>query len=213
MFGLQPTTHPVASIVSVTEQKSHMRVQGRDAVDADVLAYLLFAEDYITSLTNHCFQPRSYVYTMDRPPAQFGYRYVYAYGFRANAIEVPFGPLLSVEGVAYKTTDLTTGTYVDTTIDPATYQISANQIPGRVMPRNGAYWPFGSVFALEGMTIHFTAGYPAPTAVPHAARMAIKLLAAYMYETREPLINANVVGDVPITLQHLIDNLKLTGFV
>jgi len=215
MFGLQPTTHPVTSIVSVAEQKSHMRVQGRDAVDADVLAYLMFAEEYITSLTNHCFQTRNYRYTMDRPPAQYGYRYVYASGFRANSIELPFGPLLSVTSVYYKTTDPVSGLYVNTLIDPATYQVSANQMPGRVMPRNGAYWPFGSVFALEGMTVDFVAGYDAAGLLPPPAmaRMAIKLLAAYMYETREPLINANVVGDVPVTLRHLIDNLKLSGFV
>lgn len=212
MFGLQPTTHPATSIVSVAEQKSHMRVQGRDAVDEDVLAYLLFAEEYITSLTNHCFQVRGYRYTIDRPPAQYGYRYVYAMGFRANSIELPYGPLVSVTSVSYKTTDVATNTYVNTLIDPATYQVSANQVPGRVMPRNGAYWPFGSVFALEGMTVDFVAGYNS-SPPPAMARMAIKLLAAYMYETREPLINANVVGDVPVTLGHLIDNLKLSGYV
>lgn len=212
MYGLQPTSVLAASVVSVAEQKSHMRLLGRDAQDVDVLAYLTFAEEYITSLTNHVFQPRSYRMTFDRPPAQWGYRYVYNYGFQSNRIELPYGPLLSVESVYYKTTDPVTGDYVDTLIDAATYQVSRNQGYGRVMPRNGAFWPFGSVFALEGMTLNFTAGYASLTPVPQTARMAIKLLAAYMYENREPLITANVVGSVPLTLQHLIDNLKLGGY-
>lgn len=213
MFGLQPTSNAVASIVSVAEQKSHMRLRGRDADDADVLAYLIFAEEYITSLTNHAFQPRTYAYTMDRPPAQWGYRYVYNFGFRANAIELPVGPLISVGSVSYKTTDPLTGLYVNTLIDPTFYQISGTPVLGRVMPRSGQYWPFGSVFALEGMTIEFTAGYNGGRPTPATAKMAIKLLAAFMYENREPLINANVVGSVPVTMQHLIDNLKLSGFV
>ena len=213
MYGLQATTVPATAIVSVAEQKSHMRLLGRDANDPDVLAYLLFAESYVTSLTNHVFQPTTYRYTLDRPPAQYGYRYVYNFGFRANAIEFPVGPLLSVGSITYKVTDPVSGLYVDTLIDPATYQVSATQIPGRVMPRGGQFWPFGSVFALEGMVLTFTAGYASPANVPPAARMAVKLLAGYMYENREPLTIANVVGSVPITMKHLTDNLKLSGYV
>lgn len=210
MFGVQPTSYPAASIVSVAEQKSHMRLIGRDANDADVLSYLLFAEDYVTSLTNHVFQTRTYRYTLDRPPAQYGYRYVYLFGFQANSIEMPYGPLVSVNSVSYKVLNPTTGLYDDTVIDPATYQVSATPTLGRIMPRNGAFWPFGSVFALEGMTVNFTAGYAANP--PPVARMAVKLLAAYMYENREPLTTANVVGSVPLTLRHLLDNLKLAGY-
>lgn len=214
MFGLQPTSHPVTSVVSVAEQKSHMRLQGRDANDADVLAYLLFAEEYVTSLTNHVFQARTYRLTIDRPPAQYGYRFAYAYGgFTANSIELPYGPLISVETVSYKTLNAGTGLYVENVISPLTYQTSSSPSLGRVIPRSGAFWPFGSVFALEGMTLDFTAGYSPASSCPQTARMAIKLLAANMYENREPLINANVVGQVPLTLKHLTDNLKLAGYV
>lgn len=210
MYGLRPTTQPATSVVSVSEQKSHMRLLGRDAADADVLAYLLFAEEYLTSVTNHAFQMRSYRFTIDRPPAQYGYRWVYQYMYNTNQIELPLGPLQSVQQVSYKALDATNG--LQTIVIPATtYQVVTNQVPGRIMPYGGGFWPFGSVFALEGMTVDFTAGYGAGT-VPHTARMAIKMLAAFQYENREPLINANVVGDIPVSLKHLIDNLRTCGF-
>ena len=220
MFGARPTTQPNVSIVTVAEQKSHMRLLGRDSNDADVLAYLLFAEEYVSSITNHAFQPRQYTYTLDRPPNQYGFRWLFggAYGSSygsnnaqyTNSIELPIGPLITVDTVSYKTQDPTTGAYVETVMPSTAYQVSTTQVPGRIRPVTGGYWPFSSLFALEGMTITFTAGYT--TNVPQRARMAIKMLAAYQYENREPMVNGNVVGNIPFTLKNLLNNLKESGF-
>ncbi len=209
-YGLTRTGPLATSIVTVAEAKSHMRILGRDAVDTDILAYLCFAEEYLTDTTRHSFQPASFTLTMDRPPAQYGYR-ILPYGYYNNAIEIPVGPLLAVQAVTFNLTD---GSGIGsaptpTVLDPTTYSVVNGRIPGRVVPAHGTYWPFASVFSLENVRIDFTAGYNGPA--PHVARMAVKLLAAYMYENREPLVTANVVGTLPMTLMNLIRNLTLQG--
>jgi hypothetical protein len=200
-FSLTPVSVPTEPVVSVKEFLRHARIVGRDAEEVAIKEILHQAEDYITSVTNHCFQARTYIMAMDRPPLQYqGFR-VSMDVINANRIELPRFPLID----SSVSIDLMLG---GVRVPFTDFQVSAHIRPGRIAPLAGRYWPFTDIFSMEGIRITFSAGYSSPTLVPHLARQAIKSLAGYWYLNRELAQTQNVVGEVPVSLRNMLNGLK-----
>ena len=200
VFSLTPLNPPIVSVIPVDEFKRHARIIGRDGEIDTIKEFLLQAEDYITSLTNHCFQPRTYLMALDRPPQQYGLYKYSNLSIYNNQVDLPRFPLMTVTSVNLHIQ----GAYQAFT----DYQVSSNIRPGRISPTGGTFFPFTDAFQMEGMRITFTAGYTALASVPPRARFAIKALAAYWYNCREFAETQNVVGEIPVTLKNLIYGLR-----
>ncbi len=117
----------------------------------------------------------------------------------ADAVELPRPPLQSV-------TTITTYDDADTgTLWAASNYIvdTPTEAPGRVAKRVGASWPIPTR-AAKGIEIVFKAGYgDAAGDVPEALRQGLLLLAAHLYENREPVVDGVAVAKVPLTVEAL----------
>ena len=94
------------------------------------------------------------------------------------AIELPRGPLVSIDSFTYKDT---TGTVQ--TLDSTGYQVvTGDDVPPRLYPPDQTFWPVTEIDP-KAVVITFTAGYTAGT-LPANTVAAIKILAAAFYADR-----------------------------
>lgn len=112
-------------------------------------------------------------------------------------------PLLTITSIAY----------VDTNGDSQTfssddYSADLDSIPGRAVLNYGESWP-STRTQPQAVTVTFTAGYGTAAAVPEEYKAAIKLLAAHLYENREPHITGTIVASFPNSLQSLLWMLRI----
>jgi uncharacterized phiE125 gp8 family phage protein len=100
-------------------------------------------------------------------------------------VSLDWPPLISVAHViTYDDAD------VPTTFSAASYFVSANRTPGRIVLRRDAVWPI-PLRAAEGIEIQWTAGYgDNPADVPETVRLAILAQVGFLNEQR---------GDEPVT--------------
>ena len=107
-------------------------------------------------------------------------------------------PLLEVVGVAY-----VDGNGVAQVLDPADYQVVADERPGRVEFRCGHQWPAMANVA-RPITVTYRIGYTDLSLIPATLIAAVRILASHLYENREA---ATVVQlhDVPMGVQRLLD--------
>lgn len=98
---------------------------------------------------------------------------------RRFAIELPRGPLVSLDGFTYLDP-----AGVSQTLATAAYQVvNGDDVNPRIFPADGTYWP-ASRFDPAGVQITWTAGYTADTLPKHTIT-AIKMLVASWYQDRE----------------------------
>ena len=97
-----------------------------------------------------------------------------------GVIWLPRPPLQSVTSV----------TYIDPagatqTVALSDYLIDTASEPGRLTPAPGRQWPVTEEGRTNAVTVRYVAGWNDPSAVPEAARQAVRLLVAHWYEHRE----------------------------
>ena len=117
--------------------------------------------------------------------------------FPGGTFLIPLSPLVSISSI----------TYVDTNGDTQTlatsvYEVDAAARPGRVGLQEGQVWP-ATQTGLAKVTITFVAGYgTARTDLPYTLTHAIKMLAAHLFNFREPIVEGSV-SEVPLGLRTL----------
>ena len=106
-------------------------------------------------------------------------------------------------------------TYLDTagasqTLSTDVYEVVINVEPGFVRLKYSQTWP-----AIRGhpgvITVTYICGYGAASAVPYRTRHAIKLLAAHLYQMREPVIDGAGAVEVPLGIRYLLDRVNKVG--
>jgi uncharacterized phiE125 gp8 family phage protein len=78
---------------------------------------------------------------------------------------------------------------------------ASDQKPCRIMPAYATTWPTVRTDTYKAVTITFTAGYGAPSAVPASIKHAMKLLIAGWYEDRQAFITGTIMAKLPYAVE------------
>lgn len=137
-------------------------------------------DDYITSLiisarkvielhSNRRFITQTWELALDSFPSE-------------DCIRIPYPPLQTISSVKYYDTDDTAATMSD-----ADYYVDTYEEPGKVALNYSTQWPSTTLRPTNGVIIQYVVGYgDAASDVPDMYKQAIKMLAAELYEHREP---------------------------
>lgn len=199
---LNVITTPATMLQSVADVKKQLRIIDEDA-DSDLLTeYIKCAVEYIEQKTSHVFIETQYLFTMDRWPYMAVAGYAPSPSAPTNGvIEIPRGPLMSVQQIQYIDTN-----GILTTIDPATYIVDTLSLLGRIWPKRFTYWPITDVMSPNAVQITFKAGYGTAGLIPFRAKQTIKFLVAHWNDNRFPV--GDVTNQIPHTLNSMINSLK-----
>jgi uncharacterized phiE125 gp8 family phage protein len=176
---------PSVEPVSLAEAKAHCRIDGT-AEDTLVASLLLAARMHIERSLNVALIEQSWSLFLDCWPDR-------------PSLALPLAPVMSVDAVRLYSPD-------DSSViaDPDLFLLDgAGQRP-RLSRREAGPWPLPGR-GVNGIEIAFTAGYGAAADdVPMPVRLAIKLLVAHWYETREPVLVGEQAHAVPLSVASLI---------
>jgi len=178
-------TPPAIEPVTLEELKDHLRV---DSVDEDALltGLIAAAREWCEGFQNRAYITQTLQLWLDEWPA-------------GDAIVLPRPPLQSVASVKYYGTDDT-----EYTLDAADYRVSLYGYKGRVVLNYGKSWPSTTLRPAEAVVVEYDAGYgDDATDVPERARMAIKIVAAHLYENRE-VTDVREHKEIPLGVQALL---------
>lgn len=183
---IKQTAAPAVEPVSLTEAKSHLRVDISD--DDDYISGLIkSAREYIEGATRQALITQTWRLSLDAWP-------------EGNEITIPKPPLQSVTSIIYKDSDGNS-----TTWSTSAYIVDSDSEPGRVVLAYGQSWPSVTLYPANPIQITFKAGYgDAASSVPQHLIHAIKFLVAHWYENREPVTVGAVARDVPLAVDSLI---------
>ena len=182
------SSDPATDPVTVTEAKSHMRV---DTSDDDTLigGLITGATLYAQTYTNRAFVTQTLELRID--------------SFPATEIRLPRSPSQSITSIVYVDTDGATQTWAS-----SNYVIDSNSKPARLRPDFNVDWP--SVREqMDAATITLVAGYGAASDVPEGIKLAIKHLVAHWYENREGSTVDMKVHLVPLAINALLTQYRI----
>lgn len=194
---LQLITPPTAEPLSLTEAKSHLRV---DIADDDLLIAALAsaARDYAEGETHKQMVSARWMQVLDSfpGPSLMGIPFGRAYTLPGHAIYLERAPVIQVASIQYL--DMQGSLQ---TMDPATYTVDYSSEPVRITPIFGQIWPI-PLPQIGAVRVTFDAGYAAPLA---AAGNQIKV------SGWKPLVVGDVVrlsngdGTLPAPLEAATD--------
>ncbi len=196
-----PATEPV----SADELRAHLR----DCADADAVLEVLIgaAREYFEEATGLAMIEQTRLLTLDYWPSGStgrddwwdGVQDGSIMGDAPRALELPRGPLISIDHVKTANNDGTLITYGSTN-----YFADTGRRPGRLALVPGAVWPVPERTA-SGIQIQYKAGHEA---VPNAFKVAILQIAAHWYENRE-LVDLEGPGKVPMQAERIISKFRI----
>lgn len=180
-MGLAQTVAPTEEPLSLEEAKLHLR---EDGVGQNTLisTLIIVARRYVETYLNQQLVTATWALTLDQFPSlgQKDKGFAWSY-FDGEAIRPPMPPLIAVSSIVYIATDGTS-----TTLAASLYQVDAKARPGRIEPAYQEVWP-ATRSILNAVTVTYTAGYGAASAVPQTIKQAMKILIAFDYFNRVPV--------------------------
>jgi len=180
------TVAPTAEPVTLTEAKTHLRV---DVTDDDVLITSLItsARQYVEQIARRALVTQTWRLSMQEFPA-------------SGVIILPKPPLQSVTSITYTDINGTTST-----VDSSIYTVDTDSEPGRVVLKYGESWPSASLANTNPVQVTFVAGYGGQGAVPEYWKQAILLLVGHWYENREAIVVTGAIPkEMPMAVRSLI---------
>jgi uncharacterized phiE125 gp8 family phage protein len=158
-------TAPTVEPVTLAEFKTFARLD-HDDEDAALTLLLQAVREAAESYLGRALLEQTLYYTMDKWPGA--------------EVELPYPPLITVEGVYTRESD---GTW--TLYDADNYFVVTEGIPGSLVLKTSATPPSAPNVAAAGYQIRYTAGYgDTASDVPAAIRQAILTWATAAYATR-----------------------------
>lgn len=157
-YGLTLYTAATEEPVSILEARAQCSVTGMEHHDARLNSLNSAARKWAEDYTNRQFCTATWDLQIDRFP--YGYGKIY----------IPRAPLRSITSITY----LESAAGASTTLSSSDYRVLTSREPGEVTAAFGVALP--SVYPVNGtVTIRFSAGYGAASAVPSQIKDAIKL--------------------------------------
>lgn len=189
-MALTLVTAPAAEPITLVEAKAHLRVDIADD-DSLITALITAARQHVEVITRRALITQTWDLTLDTWPD-------------GGAILMPLPPLQSVTSITYKDSAGTVYTM------PATdYIVDKAEEPGRIVLAYGKTWPSVTLYPAGAITVRFTAGYGAASAVPQAIKQAILLLVGHWYESREAVVGGAVQREIPFAVEALLWSFRV----
>lgn len=182
---------PAEEPVTLAQQKLHMRVDASDE-DAIVSSDIIAARAWCEVHTGRAFVTRTLVMRLDAFPA-------------GGEIELPWPPTQAVSQVRYVDTD-----GVLQVLDASLWTVDAAHAPARLVPAYGKDWP-DTRAQPAAVEVTYTAGYGSADDVPEGIRAAVKLMAAHLFEQREPEVVGSMVSPTSVTVERLLGPYRVRG--
>lgn len=177
---LTQTVAPTAEPVSLEEAKAFLRVDGSDD-DGQIATLLAAARSYHEIGTKRQFVTATWRQTLSEFP-YCGDARVWLY----------WAPIQSVTSITYLDTAGATQT-----LSSSLYQVVADPEGGYVLPAYNQSWPTIREQE-EAITITYTAGYGAASAVPQALKQSILMLLRHWFD------ECDDTSSVPMAVESLI---------
>lgn len=198
MSSLVVYTAPAVEPVTLSEAKLFARVDTSDD-DALITSLITAARVMTETYTGRTWVHTVYDYYLDRAELE-------ALGIAP--IILPTGPLkVSSTTIKYYDDDGTESTFAATS-----YRDDPYSVPPRICLLSGQVYP-SAVRDYNGLKVTFTAGYSADaTSVPEAAKTAIKIMVADVYEHREDEVTGTIVSKINLGARAILDPLKIRRF-
>lgn len=190
-MGVKLITPPATTPVSLTEAKTHLRIDGTND-DAAIAAYIEAATKATEAFLGRALVDQTWQLVLDSFPTGIDLE-----------IKIPKPPLIAVTSIVY---DDSNGQ--EQPLTPDNYFVDNVSEPGWVVPASGSLsWP-APIAAINSVRINFRAGYldnnsPPANIVPGDIKSAILLTIGTLFEQRE----AQVVGDNVYALSWGVENL------
>lgn len=183
MAGLKMITGPAAEPVSLTEVKSHLRIDS-DTEDTYLGTLIQTAREFCENFQNRAYITQTWELTTD--------------SWGCFPLDIPLPPLISVESIKYFDTE-----NVEATWDAANYFVDIDSEPGRIGLGYLVTLPQTVLRPTNGVKIQFIAGYGAALDVPLRIKQAILMLVGHYYENRETVSPVDL-KEVPLAVKSLL---------
>lgn len=203
-----PGTESAIEPISVEEAGEHLRAANDGAtppvyVEAAMIARMIKAarqaceEELELSLINKRLEVSSDAWFQSTPCG--GGNTYYSY------IELPYGPVWSVEKVNYLDPE-----GVDQLLDPAEYRISRYMPIPRLIPKYAGAFP-AYRRDVDAIRVQYNVGYPSgdspPLLLPEPVRTAMYLLIGHFYDNREG-ISDKTFSELPLGVCYLLGKYR-----
>lgn len=204
---IKQTVQPSCEPVTLAEYKDHIRLL-HSAQDSMLGGLLIAARQRAEAFTRRAFVTSTWLATWSRIPCRSRDHSQFA----GRALELPRGPLVAVDWLKYTDAD-----GAEQTFAADNYTVDTYSEPGRLVLKPTASWPTLGDYP-GAVRVQFTAGYGGANdaakraAVPEAAKLAIKFLAAHYYANPEPVNIGNITSQLPEHVHSLLHQLRLEGF-
>jgi len=178
-FGLKPvrTVAPTALPVTLTEIKSHLRVDHSDE-DAMIMLYARAATQTLDGYTG----------TLGRAIVTQTWRQDFN-DWPDYRLRLPLAPVSAISSITYYDTN-----NASQTLSSANYTLLEDDLGPAAVWASTATLP--SVYdRADAIRVTFVAGYGAASAVPQDIKAAICLMIANLYEHREPVVIGQTVNE------------------
>jgi|SRR3990167_5335940 len=196
MSALTVTTAPTIEAVDLAAAAEWLRlgdIEDVQDIEPNIGGLLKAARITVENVTNRTLCTTVLKLTLDGWPA-------------CGVIRLPRSPVASVGSVKYYDT---TGT--QQTLSSSAYQADLLSAPARIEPAYGYVWP--SLYSrMNAVEVNYTAGATSPLLVSDTIKLAIKMLVAHWYESREPIITGTIVAMVPFHIEQLLVNETIPHF-
>lgn len=188
---------PEVEPLTIEECRSHLEaaIYGDttqdDLDDAQIAGYLAAAREHCEQFLGLSLSQRVLEIELDAFPNETD--------DGTDEIELPFGPVISIQGVDPDGSSSSSST--DDPLAPDSYRLDDFSNPNRLLPVSE--WPTGGP-----VRIRYLAGYGVDTdndgvAIPYAIRAAILLMLAHLYANREA-VTEKAMTEMPLGVEALL---------
>lgn len=176
---------PAVEPVSVEEARTHLRIDRTDE-DPWLVAAIIAARQRMEGFLGRALIHQVWELSLDRWPGR--------------ALELRPAPLASVTSISYTALDGT-----EATVAGGDYLADTRATPGRIVLRDSASWPGGTLREADAIRVRFTAGYGAEAAaVPQLIRSVMLLWVGDLYEHREATVVGTIATKLPLGLEEAL---------
>jgi uncharacterized phiE125 gp8 family phage protein len=212
-MGIRIVTAPEVEPITLADLRLHLGIEpyevdssgaGTHPHDRMAMAMLGAAREFVENYTGRSVALKTYELALD--------------AFPDDDIELPNPPTVSIESLAYVTTD-SSGDYVEETVDATGYSLDRHQADSGaawLSPAAGGSWPMPSP-VINAVKIRYRAGYQVPEPdssaedadpLPYAMRAAMLLMVGHLYANREA-VSDKAMTEVPFAVEALLRPLRV----
>ncbi|HRN88676.1 head-tail connector protein [Hyphomicrobium sp.] len=188
-MALTLTGAPAVEPVSVSEAKTHLRIDG-NAEDILIASLIVTSRLHVEAALGLALISQEWRLTLDKWPEP---RWS-----KGGAVRLPLRPVRGIDEVRVRGADGTPDV-----LPPERYLLDQDALTPRLVPHGGG-WPVPGL-PTGGIEIDFEAGMgEGPADVPEPIRHAILLLVAHWYEHRDPMEIGSIGAAIPQAVSDLL---------